>query len=84
MGRPISVRSPTRLRGKGRRGYWVAKREVQVSRRPNINKGGGKQTVKKDSNSKSPKVGRVKPEKGGRPVAGHIQDQGMELQLELP
>ena len=82
--RQRNVRSPGRPRGKGRRGYWVAKREVQVSRRPNIIKGGGKPTVRKDSNSKSPKVVRVKPEKGGRPGAGNSQDQGMELQLELP
>ena len=36
-GRPIIVPSPGRLRGKGRRGYWVAKREEKLKGRTKSN-----------------------------------------------
>ena len=67
----------------GRRGYWVAKREDQVSRRPNVSKGGSP-TVRKDSNSRKPRGNRVKFQRGGRIWAGHTEDQPTELLLEPP
>ena len=40
MGRPRSVLSPGRLKGKGIKGYWLARREEQI-------KGRTKSTTKK-------------------------------------
>ena len=54
MGRPRNTISPGRPRGNGRRGYWVAKREEQMAKRPNNSKR-GVVPVTKDFNTRKPR-----------------------------
>ena len=61
----------------------MAKREDQVLRRPNVSREGGS-TVRKDYNSRKPRVNRVKLQSEDGNKAGHTDDQTIELLLEQP
>ena len=55
----------------GRKGYWVAKREAQLTGKPKTTRKGDS-IVRTDSNSNNPNANRVKSEaKGGHKKAGN-------------
>ena len=69
--RPKSIISPGRPRGKGRKGYWVAKREAQLTEKLKTTRKEDS-IVRTDSNSSNPSTNRVKSEaKGGHKRAGN-------------
>ena len=69
--RPRSIISPGRPRGKGRKGYWVAKREAQLTEKLKTTSKEDS-IVRTDSNSSNPSTNRVKSEaKGGHKRAGN-------------